>query len=156
MPTTALLLGIRFSKDRGDVYTRLRHLHDFASSELDRFSSEKAGAVALMALCGVQLGVQIRLGLPGGVLGTAKRVSALIRSVPGLVRCAGCCALQGDDLFRLLFLCGVGDWVSSACAKTRYLNGLLSSARCSCSIFVFQQSCSVVIIAERCTLVALW
>ena len=56
-----------------------------------------------MALCGVQLGVQIRLGLPGDVLGTAKRVSALIRSVPGLVRCAGCCALQGDDFVVCFF-----------------------------------------------------
>lgn len=107
---TALLLGIRFSKDRGDVNTRLRHLHKFASSELDRFSTEKAGTVALLALCGVQMGVQIRLGLPDAVLGTAKKVSALISSAPGLVRCGvvSCCVVvrfQRLGMYYIMPLC---------------------------------------------------
>lgn len=83
---TALLLGIRFSRDRGDVATRLRHLHDFAVSELNRFKADKAGAVAELALSGVLLGVQIRLGRLDGILDTAKCSSELLHACPGLAR----------------------------------------------------------------------
>ncbi len=66
--------------------TRLWHLHNFASSELDRFRKGRAGAVALLALSGALLGVKIRLGALGGILTTARLVSDQLRSGPGLLR----------------------------------------------------------------------
>ena len=82
----ALLLSIRFSRDRGDVGTRLRHLHDFAASEVNRLIQEQSGAVAVLSLVGTLLGVQIRLGQPDGMMAAAKLTFALLHKCPGLAR----------------------------------------------------------------------
>lgn len=82
----ALFLSIRFLGDRGDVSTRLRHLHDFAASEMNRLMEAQGGAVALIALLGTLLGVQIRLGQPDGMLTAAELTSTLVQKHPGVVR----------------------------------------------------------------------
>eukprot|EP00752_Nemacystus_decipiens_P006849 g6151.t1 len=82
----ATLLTIRFSRDRGDVATRLWHLHDFATSELRRFRQEGKGAVAILALMNPLMGVKIRLGRLDGMLEAAELASSLLQTCPGLVR----------------------------------------------------------------------
>ena len=86
LPLSATLLTIRFSRDRGDVATRLLHLHDFASSELARFKQEESGAVAILAILSPLMGVKIRLGRLDGLLPAAETASALFQTCPGLAR----------------------------------------------------------------------
>lgn len=84
MPAT--LLTIRFSRDRGDVATRLLHLHDFASSELARLRLEESGAVAILAMMAPLMGVKIRLGRLDGLLAAAETALSLLQTCPGLAR----------------------------------------------------------------------
>lgn len=82
----AALLTIRFSRDRGDVATRLLHLHDFASSELERLRQEDSGAVAILAIMAPLMNVKIRLGRLDGMLEAAEMASLLLQTCPGLAR----------------------------------------------------------------------
>eukprot|EP00903_Cladosiphon_okamuranus_P011943 g11217.t1 len=82
----ATLLTIRFSRDRGDVTTRLWHLHDFATSELRRFRQEEKGAVAILALMNPLMGVKIRLRRLDGMLEAADLACSLLQTCPGLLR----------------------------------------------------------------------
>lgn len=65
---------------------RLRQVHDFVSSEMNRLVQGKAGAVVLSLLAGLLIGIKTRLGISDGMLPAAELMSALLRKCPGLAR----------------------------------------------------------------------
>lgn len=81
-----MFLGIRFLAGCGDGNVRLRQVHDFVSSEMNRLVEAKVGAVVLSLLAGLLIGIKTRLGISDGVLPAAELVSTLLRKCPGLAR----------------------------------------------------------------------
>lgn len=65
---------------------RLRHVHDFVASELNRLVRLKAGAMVLISLAGVLLGIKTRLQLTDGMLPAAELTLAMLQECPGWAR----------------------------------------------------------------------
>lgn len=62
---------------------RLRQVHDFVASELNRLVPAKAGAMVLTSLAGTLLGIKTRLKLTDGMLPAAELTSSMLQKCPG-------------------------------------------------------------------------
>ncbi|CAN0284608.1 unnamed protein product, partial [Hapterophycus canaliculatus] len=80
----ALLLSVRFMREEsaGGI-SRLRHVHDFVASELNRLVPGKAGALVLVSLAGTLLAVKTRLQLTDGMLPMAELITVMLTKCPG-------------------------------------------------------------------------
>ncbi|CAM9184343.1 unnamed protein product, partial [Laminaria digitata] len=86
----ALLLGVRYTGQHGGGdSSRLRHVHDYVASELNRLVPAKAGAMVLVSLAGTLLGIKTRLQLTDGMLPAAELTSAMLHKCPGWGRSYG-------------------------------------------------------------------
>ena len=82
--SSALLLGVRYTGQHGGGdSSRLRHVHDYVASELNRLVPAKAGAMVLVSLAGTLLGIKTRLQLTDGRLPAAELTSAMLHKCPG-------------------------------------------------------------------------
>lgn len=79
-----MLLGVRYTGQHGGGdSSRLRHVHDYVASELNRLVPAKAGAMVLVSLAGTLLGIKTRLQLTDGMLPAAELTSAMLHKCPG-------------------------------------------------------------------------
>ena len=84
---SALLLGVRYTGQHGGGdSSRLRHVHDYVASELNRLVPAKAGAMVLVSLAGTLLGIKTRLQLTDGMLPAAELTSTMLHKCPGWAR----------------------------------------------------------------------
>lgn len=80
----ALLLSVRFMREEGaGGISRLRHVHDYVASELNRLVPAKAGALVLISLAGTLLAVKTRLQLTDGMLPMAELVTVMLNKCLG-------------------------------------------------------------------------
>ena len=83
----AMLLAVRFVREEDDSGSvRLRRAHDYVASELNRLVRARAGAMTLIALAGILLGIKTRLFLVDGMLPAADLIAAMFQTCPGWAR----------------------------------------------------------------------
>ncbi|CAM9604163.1 unnamed protein product, partial [Scytosiphon promiscuus] len=86
----ALLLSVRFMRGGGPGgISRLRYVHDYVASELNRLVPGKAGALVLISLAGILLAVKTRLQLTDGMLPMAELITVMLNKCPGWGRSYG-------------------------------------------------------------------
>lgn len=82
-----MLLAVRFVREEDDSGSiRLRRAHDYVASELNRLVRAKAGAMTLIALAGILLGIKTRLFLVDGMLPAADLIATMFNECPGWAR----------------------------------------------------------------------